>query len=221
MTDVPVENNSPLVTITAIGGQTAFTFTFLIQAADQLQVIQTPLVSNPGGPPVTLILDTDFTIPVTAINDNDGGDITLTAASFPTGATAGDLFTLSREIPIERLTDFPFRGVFDADTVNFQFDTVFLILQEQERDISRAMTLDIADSLTSITIPLDRANRFAAYDATGQAIASAGSPPATVPVSVYGESLVSALDADAAQLVLELDVGSRNLETTLVSQVFC
>lgn len=200
MTTVPVENNPPIVTLTATPGQTVFDFGFLIQTAAQLQVIRTPAG---GGTPVTLVLDVDFTVPVTSIGTNDGGVALLTAASFPTGATENDLFTLARRVPIQRLTTFPFRGVFNAATANFQFDSIFLILQELERDIGRAFTLNVADSLTSIELPLARADSFLAFDGQGQPIAAAGTSANLGPVSVFTDTLLPAVDAAAWRTSLE------------------
>lgn len=222
MTTIPVENNSPIVTLTATGGQTSFAFGYLIQTAAQLQVVRTPVG---GGSPVTLALDVDYTVPVSAIGTNSGGSITLTAGSFPTGATAGDLFTLSREIPITRTTDFPFRGTFDADTVNFQLNTVFLVLQEQERDVARAFTLNIADPLSSIELPIasDRRNKYLFFDDTPNAVpvAVAALDSGTLAVTAFIETLLDDPDQATAQATLGLDVGQRNFEAMLVSQVFC
>lgn len=221
MTTVPVENNSPIVTLVATAGQTAFDFGFLIQTAAQLQVIRTPVG---GGTPVTLALDVDYTVPVSAIGTNSGGSITLTAGSFPTGATEGDLFTLSREIPIIRQTAFPFRGSYNANSINFQLDTIFLVLQELERDDARALSLNVADSLSSVELPLDsvRRGRFLAFEDTDTAppIASAG-PAGSTPVSSFIEPFLTSSNEASAQNFLGLSAGVRNLEATLASQVFC
>lgn len=217
MTTIPVENNSPLVTIVAVDGQTVFDFGYLIQTAAQLQVVRTPVG---GGTPVTLTLDTDYTIPTTSLNDNDGGQITLTVASFPTGAAAGDLYTLSREIPITRTTDFSFRGSYNADTINAQLDTLFLILQEQERDIARALTLNIADAASSVELPIDteRKNKFLAFDNTAEAqpIAAAGTSASLGPVSAYIDTLLPAADAAAARLTL--DAASITVENSFTAR---
>lgn len=200
MTTIPVENNPPIVTIVATAGQTVFTFGFLIQTAAQLQVIRTP-IADPDNP-VTLALNTDYTVPVSAIDTNSGGDITLTAGSFPTGAAAGDLFTLSREIPIIRQSAFPFRGSLSSETLNFQLNTVFLVLQEQERDIKRAMTLNIADALSSIEIPLNRANQFLGFDGSEVPIAALPAGGG-VPISTFMQSFVTQTTALAGLDYLE------------------
>ena len=205
-----IADNPPIVTITAAEGQRTFNWGFLIQSKDQLVMTLTPVVSNPGGPPITLALDQDYTIPVTALNTNDGGAATLTDASFPTGATAGDLYTLAREIPVVRNTNFPFRGTYDAATINFQLNTLFLSLQERERDQARAMTLPLTDPLESIEVPLNRANKYHAYDGQGRSLATQGGPE-VLPTSDYIKDFLTQPDDEAARAYL---VALKNVLTT-------
>ena len=197
MTDVPVQNVVPLANVTAQAGQTVFGYPFLIFAANQLQVLRTPAA---GGAAVPLVQGVDYTV-ASGIGADGGGTIVLDATAFPSGATVNDIFTLQRVVPIERLSDIPFRGSFNARTANTEFDTTYLILQELARDIGRTLTLPAADPLVSVELPLVRANLFLAFDGSGVPIASAGTP-GTVPVSSFMETLLDDADASAGRTTL-------------------
>lgn len=198
MTDIPVKNTVPRVSTVATAGQTVFSFPFLIFASDQLKVERLPVGATETIP---LVETTDYT--VTGVDDPDGGTITLTVASFPTGATVNEQFTLFRDIPIERLTDFPFRGGFSSDVINKELDTTKLILQEQDRDISRSFRLQPADALTEAVLPLGRENLFLAFDGAGVPIPAAGTSGNLGPVSAYIDTLLPALNAAAARATLD------------------
>lgn len=198
MPDIPVKNTVPLVSIVATAGQTVFSFPFLVFASDQLKVERLPVGASETIP---LVETTDYT--VAGVDDPDGGTITLTAGSFPTGATLDEQFTLFRDIPIERLTDFPFRGGFSSEVINKELDTNTLILQEQARDISRTLRLQPADALTEAVLPLGRENLFLAFDATGVPIPAAGTSANLGPVSAFMDTLLPALDAAAARTILD------------------
>ena len=194
MTDVPVNNVLPLVTVTAAGGQTVFSYPFLVQTSAQLSVIET---TDPTGTPVekTLVEGTDYSI--LGVGEATGGTITLDPTEYPTGATAGTLYTLSRATPIERTTDFPFRGNFSAGAINTELDTLTIVQQELERDIQRAVTLPINDPLSSAELPLQalRANKAFHFD-------SSGAPLMVTPTDASG-TVVTADGSTAARALAE------------------
>ena len=183
MTDVPVNDVLPLVTVSASGGQTIFSYPFLIQETSQLAVQRT---QDPSGTPAvtTLTLNVDYSVQGTG--SATGGTITLLPANFPSGATAGDQFTLFRDIPIERLTDFPFRGNFSASAINLELDRLTLVVQEIARDVLRSVALPINDPLSSMVLPLQalRANKAFHFD-------SAGAPQMVEPTDASGTSVTA------------------------------
>ncbi|NIA67577.1 hypothetical protein HBA54_03140 [Pelagibius litoralis] len=200
MTDIPILSTLPSVTITATANQTNFGYPFVVLSSDQLKVSRLPAGQASA---VDLVETTDYT--VTGVGNENGGSIDLTPGSFPTGATEGDRLTLFRQIPIERLTDFRFRGRFDARVANKEFDTIYLVAQELSRDLGRTIGLQPADALDSINLPLDteRAGRFLAFDAGGLAIAAAGTSADLTPVSAFiNDELFDDVDAATARATL-------------------
>lgn len=201
MTDVPVENDPPRVSIAATAGQTQLSFDFLILKSGHLQVRRI----DSAGTVTTLAETTDYTIPGAAVNNKDGGTITLTPASFPSGASAGDTFTLFRQIPIERLSDVPRRGSFRADVFNAEMDTIFLIAQELRDDLGRAIVLADEDPTTGLTLPLVdvRKGKILGFDSTaGQLAVLTPFSPGTLNVTPFIESLLDDGDAATARATL-------------------
>ncbi len=107
-----------------------------------------------------------FAVVGTAVDDGfSGGYITL-------GDTYGsgtDTFTVFRDIPVARTTDFPTSGPFNISALNTDLDKIIAIEQELETKISRTMKLSDSDTASSITLPssASRANKFLSFDANG------------------------------------------------------
>ena len=207
MTDVPVNDVLPLVTVTATGGQTVFSYPFLIQATNQLEVIET---LDPTGTPTvtTLVEGTDYSVAGAGVAT--GGTITLLAGPYPTGATAGTRYTLQRDVPIDRLSDFPFRGSFTSATVNTELDKITLILQELSRDLGRALTLRSNDPLSSIQIPAapDRFSKALHFDSAGDAIAVTPTDASGTAVTATGSTTSRILAERFAEIVNVKDFGA-------------
>ena len=187
MPDIPVVDQNPRVQVAASGGQTQFSYNFFIGTASQLSVIET----KPTGFR-KLVQGVDYTV-TSGIGSNQGGQITLDPTAYPSGATAGDLYTLFREIPIERPADYPFRGPFDSPVVNVDFDTLYLAQQERRRDIDRALALPFDDPLQSVELPRDRANKALQFD-------GAGAPIAVEPTDASGTSVTATGSTTSRQL---------------------
>jgi hypothetical protein len=79
---------------TATAGQTVFAYTFEIVTDDDIVVLKNG---------VTLTKTADYT--VSGVGIDSGGNVTLVV-----GATAGDILTLYRDMPYERLTDYTNAG---------------------------------------------------------------------------------------------------------------
>ncbi len=111
--------------ITASGGQTIFTYSFLILREQDITIYQTPFGQSPDPLADILILGIDYT--VTGVGISTGGTIILTVA-----ATAGDTITEDRNTIIERETDFSVAGQFTAAAINLEEDRDVMIAQELE-----------------------------------------------------------------------------------------
>ncbi len=107
-----------------------------------------------------------FAVVGTAVDDGfSGGYITL-------GDTYGsgtDTFTVFRDIPVARTTDFPTSGPFNISALNTDLDKIIAIEQELETKVSRTMKLSDSDTASSITLPssASRANKFLSFDSNG------------------------------------------------------
>jgi len=161
-----VADNTSRNQYTATSGQTVFAYTFEIVDKDHIVVLQNGTALSEG---------TDYT--VSNVGNDNGGNITLTS-----GATAGDVMTLYRDMPYSRTQNYTNSGDFLASEVNADFDELWLAGEQTDRSFSQSIRKPITDS-DSISMELpeaaDRANKFVKFDATG-AVDVAG---ATVTVS--------------------------------------
>lgn len=103
---------------------------------------------------------------VTGVGSNTG---TITFAMAPTG----DLL-LQREVPFERLTDYQDNGDLLADTVNRDYDRIWLALQELRRDDSTALRTSTLEPEGILSLPLKaaRSARVLAFDPVGNPVTS-------------------------------------------------
>ena len=167
-----VADNTSRNQYTATSGQTVFAYTFEIVDKDHIVVLQNGTALSEG---------TDYT--VSNVGNDNGGNITLTS-----GATAGDVMTLYREMPYSRTQNYTNSGDFLASEVNADFDELWLAGEQTDRSFSQSIRKPITDS-DSISMELPeaatRANKFVKFDATG-AVDVAG---ATVTVSAEDVSI--------------------------------
>jgi len=147
---------------------TTFTIDFPFFDLNDINVIITDALGND----TTLTRGTGantFAVTGTAVDDGfSDGNITL--GSVYTSVTV----TVFRDIPVTRTTDFATSGPFNIAALNTELDRIVAIQQELETDISRALILPATDPLSGIVFPnsTTRANKFLAFDASGNAIAS-------------------------------------------------
>ncbi len=147
-TDTLVKEQTPRNQYTANGGQTVFDYDFLILDSADLVVKET---KDPGGDnesTTTLTEGAGKDYTVSGVGDESGGSITLNS-----GADDGDLYTLQRKSPIERITDFLQAGGYRAEDINRQLDEIFLILQELELKIKRGLTSSVESSVEDLVLP--------------------------------------------------------------------
>ncbi|MEK9983534.1 MAG: glycosyl hydrolase family 28-related protein, partial [Opitutae bacterium] len=138
---------------TATAGQTVFAYTFEIVSDDDIVVLKNG---------VTLTKTADYT--VSGVGTDSGGNVTLTS-----GATAGDILTLYRDMPYERTTDYTNAGDFLAADVNNDFDRLWIATQQVNEEVNRSLKAPVTDPLTTdMTIPAkaDRLNKILRFNAT-------------------------------------------------------
>ena len=100
MPDIIVQDIDPRNQYTAGGGlPTVFAFTFPIFALTDIVVYQTPVGQAPNDVTQVLTYNVDYTV-TNNIAPAVGGTITLTI-----GAPAGDIITIVRDLPDNRLNN--------------------------------------------------------------------------------------------------------------------
>ena len=157
-----VTNTTARNQYTATAGQTIFAYTFEVYNKNDLVVLQNGATLSEG---------TNYT--VSGVGSDSGGNITLTS-----GATAGDIITVYRDMALERLTDYQNAGDFLAAEVNEDFDRLWLASQQNDTANLRAVRKPVAD-LDSVNVELpaaaDRASKYLSFDTDGSVLAIASS----------------------------------------------
>ncbi|MDE2469634.1 MAG: hypothetical protein KGL35_13070, partial [Bradyrhizobium sp.] len=121
LSTVPAQ--TPYIQYVATSGQTVFPYPFEITQDSDLVVVYNG---------VTYATDSGYTL--SGVGNSTGGNVTFTA-----GATAGDIITLYRDIPIERLTQFAQNGGFSSTAFNAEFNNVYLLLQQLQQNIDQCL----------------------------------------------------------------------------------
>ena len=152
-----VLDNAPRDQYTATSGQTVFAYTFEITAESDIAVLQNGALLNLGSGAGEYA--------VTGVGSDSGGNITLV-----TGATAGDIITLYRDMALERLTAYTNGGDFLAADVNNDYDRLWLALQQGAADTDRSVRMPNSDSSAiNMVLPVaaSRAQKLLAFDSSG------------------------------------------------------
>jgi len=151
-----INDTTPRSQYTATSGQTVFTVPFEFFENSDLKVYKNSTL---------LTLTTNYT--VTGAGVTGGGSITLVS-----GATAGDIVTIVRDVPVKRVTDFPTSGPFNVDALNSDLDRLTAMVQQQEALDSRSLRLDQFDTpntLNTLPAKADRIGRVLQFNSsTGQ-----------------------------------------------------
>jgi hypothetical protein len=136
-----VNDITPRIQYVAAGGQTAFDYPFPIFADQDIVVA---IADDADSEAEVLTLTTDYT--VSGEGNDNGGTVTLVVA-----ATAGQIVTLYRDLPAERLTDIAQNGPWSSANYNDEMDKIIMLIQQLKMQIARAVQL----SVTSTTDPDD------------------------------------------------------------------
>lgn len=152
-----INDTTPRAQYTATSGQTVFSVPFEFFENADLKVYKNSTL---------LTLTTHYT--VTGAGITGGGSVTLV-----TGATAGDVLTITRNIAVKRVTDFPTSGPFNVDALNTDLDRLTAMMQEREDGLSRVVQLSETDTAATLQLPTttERVNKVLGFDASGNTIA--------------------------------------------------
>lgn len=141
---------------TATASQMVFAYTFEIADDDDIKVEQNGTV---------LSKTTHYT--VSGVDVDTGGNITLV-----TGATAGDVITIYRDMALQRLSDYQQNGSFTAAEINSDLDRIWMALQQSDTNLGVSIRPDITDAVlnstnTTLANVATRGGKVLGFDATG------------------------------------------------------
>ena len=155
---ISVSNNTPRVSYSVAQGQTqtSFTVNFEFFAAADLNVF----VDN-----VLKTITTHYTV-------SGGNGSTGTVAMSVTGASGGSTVVITRDIALERTTDFPVSGAFNISSLNTELDKLVAIDADVDDTIGRSIRLQDSDAAASMELPLKaaRVGTVMAFNATSGAV---------------------------------------------------
>ena len=156
---IVVNDTTPRNQYTASGGQTQFTYSFEIFEVTDIKVFKGATLLTYAASPSGV---TQYSVQNAGVSG--GGTITLGG-----GATASDVYTLVRDVPVKRTTDFPTSGPFVIDSLNTDLDKMVAMMGEREDEIARSIRLTDDDSTATLTLPVSatRANKVLTFDGSG------------------------------------------------------
>jgi hypothetical protein len=166
---INVANNNPHVVYTVAEGatQTVFSITFEFFDDDEVQLYVDGIIKTQGSG------DGKYTITGGEGSTGTATFNTVSSGTQPvTGITGGSQVVVTRNIPIERVTDFSAGSDINRAALNTQLDTLTAIAADNKMRSVRALTAPISDPTdvgTNLIIPkaADRANGFLSFDSSG------------------------------------------------------
>jgi hypothetical protein len=180
-----INDNTARVQYTATSGQTVFTVPFEFFANEDLKVYNGSTLLTYSTSPAN-----GLQYSVTGAGVTGGGSITLGTG----GAAAGNIITISRDIAVQRTTDFPTAGPFNINALNSELDRITAVQQNLETELeNRVLRLSDSDTPTTLNALPSAANRalkLLSFD-------SAGNPVASAPVDGSASSLATSLSSTA------------------------
>jgi len=151
---INIADNTPRVSYSVAEGvtQTSFTVSFEFFDDEDLNVYVDGTLKT---------LTTDYTV-------SGGGGTTGTVTISVTGGTGGSTVVITRDIELERTTDFPASGAFQINSLNTELDRITAIAADLNDLADRGLRLKDQDDAVSTELPLkaDRVGRVLGFNAT-------------------------------------------------------
>ena len=132
---IQIANNNPRISYTATGGQTAFPTSFAFFDEGDINVYINDVLKA---------LNTDYTV--------SGGSGAAGTVTLITGATAGDIIVLTRDVELERTTDFPTSGPFQVASLNVELDKIIAMIADMEDFAGRGLRLSDSDTSAALVL---------------------------------------------------------------------
>lgn len=181
-----VPNQTPYIIYTANGLTTVFPFEFYIINANDIQVTIDGAVITSG-------------YSVSGVGNVGGGDVI-----FLTPPASGSVVMLERVVPTYRLTDYQDNGDLLADTVNKDFDRLWMAIQRSFLFLNRTLRVPEITGVNLLPPASMRANKLLAFNSAGQPITVLPESGSASDVLIElakptGAGLVGALDGRTVQ----------------------
>ena len=157
---INLSDNNPRVSYAVAQGatQTSFTVSFEFFDNDDLNVYVDGTLKT---------ITTHYTV-------SGGNGSTGTITMSVTGATGGSTVVITRDIDLDRTTDFPSSGPFNIGALNTELDRVVAIAADLNDLAGRGVKLSDFDTGASLTLPVaaDRSNKVLAFNSAGDTLVS-------------------------------------------------
>lgn len=159
---IDISNTTRRIVYTGSAGVGPYAFSFEVLAQTDIAVYFNY---------TELTLTTDYTVTVNA--DGTGSVTIVTGTNVPTTPDADDRITIVGDRDIERTTDFTTGGPLFATSLNDEFDSQTIFVQQVQEQADRALRAPNTDpSNIDMVLPnnVDRANKTLAFDADGNPV---------------------------------------------------
>jgi len=159
---IDISNTTRRIVYTGSAGVGPYAFSFEVLAQTDIAVYFNY---------TELTLTTDYTVTVNA--DGTGSVTIVTGTNVPTTPDADDRITIVGDRDIERTTDFTTGGPLFATSLNDEFDSQTIFVQQVQEQADRALRAPNTDpSNINMVLPndVDRANKTLAFDANGNPV---------------------------------------------------
>jgi len=184
---ISLSDNSPRVNYTVNEGATQSTFTvpFEFFDDDDLNVY----VDGTKKTLTTHYTTSDDSGDSQAHTSGTTGFVQMTTGNEVTGASGGSSVVITRDIDLDRTTDFPTSGPFDVATLNTELDRMIAIAADIDDAANRALILSDFDTTASLILPdvSTRASKQLGFDSNGNLVAEEGKV-SSVSISASGLS---------------------------------
>lgn len=198
-----ISTTNSRVEYTGAGTTGPFSFPYYFLEDDDLVVIKRTIAT---GAEQTLVLTTDYTVSGAGVPA--GGSVTTVAAV----ASSYEL-VIFRDPDLLQGTEYPDGDRFPAASHERALDKLTMVAQRIKNLVERCFRLSDGDtSGASMILPIDRANKYVAFDANGDLVATSGTSSDII-VSAYAETLLDDANAAAARATLGLTANGQSLVT--------
>ena len=184
---ISLSDNSPRVNYTVNQGATQATFTVPFEFFEDADL--NVFVDGTKKTLTTHYTTSDDSGNSQAHTSGTTGFVQMTTGNSVTGASGGSSVVITRDIDIDRTTDFPTSGPFDVATLNTELDRMIAIAADIDDAANRALIIADSDTTASLILPdvSTRANKQLGFDGSGDLIVEEGKV-SSVTISASGLS---------------------------------